>query len=295
MVSPKTERDFDLKYNQGGLHCAGCNRRIHFFNKPMFGIGKLTDGNQICSFCYARISLKKQEMGLKFKGKYDTVQIRNFLLEMKEKPLISGEIFALMVEVSQKMEKIVNQLVFESSVRDAIGENNSTDMVRNVLGRCVAYDLLAVYRYLKVGEVSHHSAASIAFALVLNKVGPWPSPSLNGIYDNLAVFNERLKDIGTFSEQTTPLINAKNPVTITITSDDGVKEAVGAKQQPDLSMPILLLTTGSISFDEYCAVLYRFSTMIARADGPETEAETSRLKQLYQTIHHPDVVTSYIF
>jgi hypothetical protein len=279
----------------GGEYCAGCNLRIHFLNKPMFGIGKLTDGNQICSSCYARISSKKQQIGLKFKGRYDTAQIRKFLLEMQEKPLISGDIFALMVEVSEKMEKIVYRLALETPVKDAIAKSSSASIVRDVLGRCVAYDLQTIFHYLKDGMTSARSAGSIAFALVINKVWPWPDPSLFVSNDNLSILKERMNEIVAFAEEIPFRINAKNPVTITSISDDGVKKAVGVKLQPDLSLPLLLLTAGSSSFDEYCSVLYNFATMIARADGPETEAETSRLKQLFQTIHHPDVVTSYIF
>lgn len=60
------------------MACINCKRKINFFNKPMFGYGKLKDGSELCQSCFKIIT--KTDRNLTFKLKeYTFPEIKELL------------------------------------------------------------------------------------------------------------------------------------------------------------------------------------------------------------------------
>ncbi|MCD8440960.1 hypothetical protein [Tenacibaculum finnmarkense] len=66
------------------MNCLKCNKKLNFFNKPAFGLGKLKDGNELCHSCFRDFTKVDINLTRKFK-KYTLNEIENLLLQKTEK------------------------------------------------------------------------------------------------------------------------------------------------------------------------------------------------------------------
>ncbi|HMG82736.1 MAG TPA: PH domain-containing protein [Ferruginibacter sp.] len=72
--------------------CAICDAKLGFLNKPTFGVGKLSDGNEVCLDCFKKINKKDAKIGMNLK-KYTTEQTTE---------IIKG----VVTEISQNTKKL---------------------------------------------------------------------------------------------------------------------------------------------------------------------------------------------
>lgn len=82
------------------------------------------------------------------------------------------------------------------------------------------------------------------------------------------------------------IANKSNPLQIDITTKD--EEIVSNTEvQSTLSLPATLKLLDHPLFDDYVNTLYRFATIIAKADNIITKNEENALKEIYQITHNP--------
>jgi SpoVK/Ycf46/Vps4 family AAA+-type ATPase len=82
-------------------------------------------------------------------------------------------------------------------------------------------------------------------------------------------------------------LNTGNPIGITaVTQNDG-KEIDSHKNESAFSLPAFLCVIDSPYLDEYATVLYRFATIISKADDTETALEKEKLNRIYDFLHYP--------
>jgi hypothetical protein len=78
-----------------------------------------------------------------------------------------------------------------------------------------------------------------------------------------------------------------NPLKIKVHHTDDDKIISTKKVQSNLSLPTALKLIESPLFDDYATTLYRFATIIAKADKIVSKEDEEILKEIYQLTHNP--------
>lgn len=291
---------FNRKYNSPPQQCAGCKREINFWVKPVFGNGKLSDGGQLCTNCFGKLIRGNNEMAWNIKKKYTSAQIPEALaasekkresdktIKNRQRAYISDEFFNLMADISNQMYRIVQKINSDKLVTQKIREAMPSSDIKSLISSCVIFDLLSCVRYFKDGQAPADTPEVFAFSFVANRILPNPvAPVVNLNYETI-IRQKTIQEIRALAKKLIEAIGTENPVQIKIVKDGNPQSTLNDGNFPEFSLPLWLYVTQSPCFNEYAAVLYRYATMIAKADETETGEETAKLKMIYKAVHHPD-------
>ncbi|MEC5395906.1 AAA family ATPase [Bergeyella sp. RCAD1439] len=107
-------------------------------------------------------------------------------------------------------------------------------------------------------------------------------------YDYETVFESHLSGrYKGLADSVLEIANKSNPLQIDITESKDEELISNTEVQSSLSLPATLKLLDHPLFDDYVNTLYRFATIIAKADNNVTKKEEDALKEIYQITHNP--------
>jgi len=296
-----TDEQFDAKYNyhQAYQNCVGCGKRLSWYNKPMFGLGRLKEDKGICYNCFKIVLDADPAISRNFKRTYDSSKALSILKDhWSEKTRKSTEntppqfefsvqYYDLLKDLSQDLIEISNEIRSDISLIEKVKSMLPNSDPAVFFPGCIIYDLGQIAKLFSGGQLKDRNLETSGYVLLSNYLLPTPITDFYlEDYTKIArahIFSAFTEMIKVFND----VVNGGNPVKIQVMSlEDKEKDAQPAKLQL-LSLPLWLKVSQSPHFDQYAKVLYQYANVITKADGIVTENETKKLKQLYQIIHHP--------
>lgn len=296
-----TEEDFDVEYNHFKVfqHCDGCGKRLFWYNKPMWGIGRLSDDKRICFNCFKIVLDADPEISRNFKRTYNATKaisiIKNHWAEKSVKKIenpvnqfeFSQQYFDLLKELSNDLIEISNEIRSDISLVEKVKTMLPNTDPAVFFPGCIIYDMGQIAKLFSGGQLKERNLETSGYVLLSNYLLPNPiSDYYLDDYTKIArahIFGSFHELIKAFND----VVNGSNPVQIQVMSlEDKEKGNQPAKLQL-LSLPLWLKVSQSTHFEQYAKVLYQYANVISKADGIVTANETKKLKQLYQIIHNP--------
>src|SRR5690606_33670105 len=155
------------------------------------------------------------------------------------------------------------------------------------ISNCVIYDMIQVSNILAKGKLSTKSLEATGLVLATNQLLPSNSEDmLDKDFDTLATAHQQ----GLYQNIARQLLEVgavENPLQITIQETQDEKVISSTKQQNNLAFPTFLKISDNPLFEEYVTVLYRYATIISKADNVVSKTEEALLKDIYQITHNP--------
>lgn len=279
-------RKFDALYNgiplpESMTHCAHCHKSLTTLNKPMWGLGKLEEGGRLCYKCFVKENAKNPYQPLKSSGRKSNEDAL-----MEKKHALTGhfteEYYHLLQYFSKNTLPLVNKLQTDKALYERLKDfplANST--FSEFINSCMVWDMVKSVHMLLGASIRVQSIEGTAMSLLIDPLLPnkfslsLEDPSLSLISAHKqSEFNKLATQIFNIGHET-------NPISLDMkTSDDKIITN-------DFSLPALLKVIDSPLFDEYASHLYRFASIISKADGQVTNEEVEKLKYIYQQTHDP--------
>lgn len=278
------QENFDRKYNRGipsaAQKCASCQKPLSTMNKPTFGQGKLADGQEICYRCLVNKEWKQL--------RNSPSSSHNTNLQRPRSVAFTEEYFLLLKNLSVSLENILSLLQNDKEITDhllnaGLEKSQKNQFIKNT----VVYDLVKVFRMLVKGQLKHHPLETTGLAIVAH-------PLLsNDDEDFLAQGFQKSRLAHTqniyleFAEELLSLNDIENPMQLSIQKKDGDTLISESKSENPLAFPPFLKFSQHPLLDDYATLLYRFATIIAKADAKVDPMEEILLKEIYRFTHQP--------
>jgi len=287
-----SQERFDEKYNSTASNCSVCKTTLTYARTPIFGRGKLKDGGQVCLKCYKCILIMDSKFSLNSKKKYDAKSVL-LLLSGEYLPStgtaiepmdneFSYQYYTLLKDFSESLYQMVQKLQNNEAIVERINkESESISNSSEGIVTCVFYDLIQISNILAKGEFSEDSLEATGLVLTTSKIVPNGEVLLDNDFEDIALIHQS----GRYQEAARELIayGSEN----LIQEPNGEKGGPSPEQPNPLSLPRILKISDNPLFEEYATVLYRYATIISKADGVVSKIEDTTLKHIYQLTHNP--------
>lgn len=282
------QKKFDALYNGIPLpakltHCALCKKKLNAMNKPMWGMGKLTDGGNLCYNCFANKRAQPSGYSIHKQKNFQSREDEDIQKKQALTAMFTEEFYQLLQYHVNKIlplsEKLQNDTALAERLKDfPLAHATRTEFING----CVVWDMVKTVHLLtapffKASSIEATGMSLLIIPLLPNKISPSLSDAgyltlvehhKKGQFKSLAT---SIYDIG--NEQKPLMLDMKTSDNTTITSD--------------FTLPAFLKLIDSPLYDEYASHLYRFATIISKADGKETTEEVEKLKYIYAQTHNP--------
>lgn len=300
-----SKEKFDDKYNNFSLNtktqnCSGCSTPLTFMTTPNFGGGKLNDGGRVCRKCLKKIVKVDASFGMNSKKKYDTNLVRQILSETTGSSIpeftpssnkaknhnFSYPFYSLLKDFSKSLLEIVYKLQNNDAILEHIDDKQIEGEVSEFIAHCVLYDIIQISNILAKDQLSAKSLEATGLVLATNQVlSSDTEDMLERDFETLSLGHEQglYKNI---AKQLIDVVKIENPIQISPEETNNEK-ITSSKYQDNLSLPRFLKIYDNPLFEEYVTVLYRYATIISKADNVVSEREEDLLKDIYQLTHKP--------
>lgn len=199
----------------------------------------------------------------------------------------SYQFYSLLKDFSNSLFRIVQKLQTHEAILERINAGNLQTASDEFITNCVIYDLIQVSNILAKGKLSTKSLEATGLVLATNQLLPSNSEDmLDKDFDTIAIAHQQ----GLYQNIAKQLIeigSMENPMQISIQETQDEKVISSTKQQNNLSFPTFLKISDNPLFEEYVTVLYRYATIISKADNVVSKTEETLLKDIYQITHNP--------
>lgn len=212
----------------------------------------------------------------------------------KKETFITNEYYDLLFEYSHNISLVINKLTSDSEfiqkVQDSLSE--PTEDINKFISGCVLFDMIQIFKILNNGSFEKDSMEVFGLIVLSTKIltdnecdyltldyNTIKNASKNGFFQQDSYLKHCDVILG--------LANLKNPFNF---SYEGSKDDSDVNSEPilsPLSLPMVLKVTEHSLFSEYSTILYRFATIIAKADNVITKKEEAALKEIYKITHNP--------
>lgn len=202
-----------------------------------------------------------------------------------ESSSFSKEYFDLLIDFMPKITETVEKLKSDEKLQGRLKDAVNGITIGEFIEFCIFYDFYQILKKISKGEVNSASLETFALVLFSGKIiKKLSSSSLAMEYETLKIMFSKgtQKEI---AESMMKFVDVSKPLNISISSHD--KETLSKKLGNDLTITTALKVVNDPLFDEYATVLYRFATIISKADNVVSNEEENILKAIYQLVHNP--------
>lgn len=199
----------------------------------------------------------------------------------------SYQFYSLLKDFSKSLLQIVHKLQTNNAILERMNGGQLQTTASEFIANCVIYDMIQVSNILAKGKLSTKSLEATGLVLATNQLLPNNSEDmLDKDFDTLALAHQQglYQDI---SRQLLEIGAVENPLQITIQETQDEKVISSTKQQNNLAFPTFLKISDNPLFEEYVTILYRYATIISKADNVVSKTEEALLKDIYQITHNP--------
>lgn len=193
------------------------------------------------------------------------------------------EYYTLIKEFHYSLSSLVQKLQRNQILAEEIIKSNALIDKDEFIINCVLYDMVQISNILSRYKFEASSLEATGLVLSINPILPKKQTNMILEYDYHSLASNHKKEFfKTVAQQLINLGLEENPIRISIHRGDSINSDV-----QKLSLPALLKISNNPLFEEYATVLYRYATIISKADGVVTEIEEHLLKQIYQYTYNP--------
>lgn len=192
--------------------------------------------------------------------------------------------YTLIKDFYYSLSTLIQKLNTNNEIIEQINNANVQAPTNEFITNCVLYDMVQISNILSDNKFSTGSLE--ATGLVLSTYPFLPKVNENLIlekdFDLLALSHKK----GILKEMAQTLIDIssiENPMQISLNNGNNENSNIENK----LSFPTFLKISENPLFEEYATVLYRYATIISKADNIVTKKEENLLNQIYQFTHNP--------
>lgn len=199
---------------------------------------------------------------------------------------ISKEYYDMLVDFSHHLASTINKLTtdegFIESIKDCLTESTTEEFI----SYCVMYDITQIFKLLTDGILKKDTVEMSGLVLLSTKIINKETDFLVFNYETISESHSS----GKFKEMADSILNISNqnnPLKIEINESKDDELISSEKMRSALSLPAALKLLDHPLFDDYITTLYRFATIIAKADSVITKKEEVALNEIYQITHNP--------
>ena len=182
------------------------------------------------------------------------------------------------------LSNLLHKLRSNEEIKEQFNKGNLQTSPDEFIANCVLYDMIQISKILSDNKFTTGSLE--ATGLVLSSYPFLPNVNSNLVlekdYNTLALSHKQ----GILKEMAQQLIDislTENPLQISL--NNGNSENTNFENK--LAFPTFLKISDNPLFQEYSTTLYRYATIISKADNIVTKREENLLKQIYQITHNP--------
>lgn len=206
--------------------------------------------------------------------------------EISKKEIITREYYDLLTETSNHLSDITDKLKKDETFTDTFKHTLTDSTPETFVPYCVLFDTAQILKMLTNGQIKRDSLEMTGLVLLSMKIIKTESDSFS--FDYETVFESHLSGrYKSLADSVLEIANKSNPLQIDITETKDEELISNTEVQSSLSLPPTLKLLDHPLFDDYVNTLYRFATIIAKADNNVTKKEEEALKEIYQITHNP--------
>jgi AAA+ superfamily predicted ATPase len=204
-------------------------------------------------------------------------------VETTESEDFPREYYYLLKEYFGQLQELSHKIGEDEDIKQRLHVESHEISFSKFMQYCIAYDLGQLTKILGKGNINKHSLEAAGTALMVSRLLSHNDMLVKFDYDeiNQAYTEQRMQGI---IEAMISIAGNSNPLKINITDTDSNKDI---PVNNSLSLPALLKNMDHDLFDEYVTTLYRFASIIAKADAVVSKEEEKILNQIYKQLNHP--------
>lgn len=204
------------------------------------------------------------------------------------RPKFSKPYYKLLTEQVGPISSVIDKLMMDRALMEKIEAVLVESTPREFVDYCVLYDMHQVLRMVCGRKFDKDNLEMLGLILLMSKVAPQINTDFLGLgYEQVA----ESYSLGVFTNIADVVMEAVapgNPLSLRVSLKEDDDTVVSSKDMDaDLCLPVVLRVMDSKLFDEYVTVLYRYATIIAKADDTVTQVEEDILKNVYRLLHNP--------
>lgn len=198
----------------------------------------------------------------------------------------SREYYNLLVDISKHLSDITDKLKYDEAFTDNFKHTLSESTPETFVPYCVLYDMTQIFKILTDGKIKRESVEMSGLVLLSMRIIEAETDFLSFDYETISGSHSsgRFKNM---ADSILEIADKSNPLKIDIQETKDGEPVSSTKVQNNLSLPATLKLLDHPLFDDYVTTLYRFATIIAKADNVITKKEEAALKEIYQITHKP--------
>ncbi len=202
------------------------------------------------------------------------------------KGTLSKEYFNLLSDLSKHLSDITDKLKFDEAFTDNFKHTLTESTPETFVPYCVLYDMTQIFKILTNGKIILDSVEMSGLVLLSMRIIETETDFLSLDYETIANSHSSGK-FKNMADTILEIADKSNPLKIDIQETKDGEPVSSTKVQNNLSLPATLKLLDHPLFDDYVTTLYRFATIIAKADNIVTKKEETALKEIYQITHKP--------
>lgn len=197
--------------------------------------------------------------------------------------------YILLKGFSSTLSQLVRKLQTDEAILSYINPDHIRSSPEDFIANCVVYDMIQVTKIITDNKLFPISIEGTGLVLASHRVLPEIKSNLwKESYDNIAISHKKRYYKETVEEYIA-MGSEGNPLGISIRETSGNEIISTTEQKNSLAFPAFLKISDNDLFEEYATVLYRFATIISKADNIVTAREEKLLKEIYEITHHPNI------
>ncbi len=199
----------------------------------------------------------------------------------------SQRYYNLLMDLSEQIASLSTRLIADDILTEKLKGSIGDQSPETFISYCMIYDCCQIFKLLRKEQFDEASVEMTGAALLSSKL----TPNTESLF-NTARFEviENMHATGGFREMARGLIEISgnnNPLKISLNSTRDNQVVSSKRVQSNLSLPAALKLIDHPLFDEYVSMLYRYATIIAKANNTVSKDEEEILKEIYQITHNP--------
>jgi SpoVK/Ycf46/Vps4 family AAA+-type ATPase len=200
--------------------------------------------------------------------------------------LVTREYYDMLLEFSNHLSDIIYKLKLDESIYSQFKSLNEESNRESFIPYCILYDLSQIFKILTDDKLDNNSPEIFGLVLLSTRILNKDSDSNMLNYNNLTDsfykggFNSMAALVRGYCKE-------KNPISINMTEREDNKILSSKAYNSTLSLPQILKISDHPLFNEYVTTLYRFASIIAKADNTITKNEEFKLKTIYEMTYDP--------
>jgi AAA+ superfamily predicted ATPase len=199
----------------------------------------------------------------------------------------SKEYYDLLIDFVAPITATTKKLANDETLIERIKGSLSETTPQDFLPYCAIYDMCQVLKILCNGKFKKNSLEMTGLVLLSTRILPQMDVDFTNMEYEMVAHSHSQGAFQGIAENMISIACKNNPFQLSVDTKNDGKIISSNKVDGNLCLPAALKIIDHPLFDEYVATLYRFATIIAKADNVVTKDEEATLKGIYQLIHNP--------